>query len=156
MSKAFALAGGRVGYLAAAPELVDALRLVRLPYHLSTPTQAVARAALAHASTMLGHSRRDQGRAGPHRRRADHPGLPAGPERRQLRPVRWPRRRGRHLAALLEQGVLVRNVGIRHHLRVTAGTPPETTAFLDAMRALPATHRYGVADPDSVPEGARA
>ena len=49
MSKAFGLAGARVGYLAAAPALVDALRVVRLPYHLSAVTQAVARAALAHA-----------------------------------------------------------------------------------------------------------
>src|SRR5690606_29074943 len=54
MSKAFALAGVRVGYLAAAPAVVDALRLVRLPYHLSAVTQAVARVALAHAGELLG------------------------------------------------------------------------------------------------------
>lgn len=52
MSKAFAYAGARVGYLAAAPEIVDALRVVRLPYHLSAVTQAVARAALAHAGPL--------------------------------------------------------------------------------------------------------
>ena len=54
MSKAFALAGARLGYLAAAPELCDALRVVRLPYHLSAVTQAVARAALRHAEELLG------------------------------------------------------------------------------------------------------
>ena len=53
MSKAFAFAGGRLGYLAAAPAFVDALRIVRLPYHLSAITQAVARVALAHAGEML-------------------------------------------------------------------------------------------------------
>ncbi|MBN9184067.1 MAG: histidinol-phosphate transaminase, partial [Microbacterium sp.] len=53
MSKAFAFAGARVGYLAADPAIVDALRLVRLPYHLSALTQAAATAALRHASTML-------------------------------------------------------------------------------------------------------
>ena len=53
MSKAFAFAGGRLGYLAAAPAFVDALRIVRLPYHLSALTQAVARVALAHAPEML-------------------------------------------------------------------------------------------------------
>src|SRR6476646_4035995 len=53
MSKAFALAGGRLGYLAADPALVDALRLVRMPYHLSAVSQAVARVALRHADTML-------------------------------------------------------------------------------------------------------
>ena len=54
MSKAFAFAGGRLGYLAAAPAVVDALQLVRLPYHLSVLTQAAARAALRHASATLG------------------------------------------------------------------------------------------------------
>ena len=54
MSKAFALAGARLGYLAAAPELCDALRVVRLPYHLSAVTQAVAGAALRHADELLG------------------------------------------------------------------------------------------------------
>ena len=53
MSKAFAFAGGRLGYLAASPAFVDALRIVRLPYHLSAVTQAVARVALAHADEML-------------------------------------------------------------------------------------------------------
>ena len=54
MSKAFALAGARLGYLAAAPEICDALRVVRLPYHLSAVTQAVASAALRHADELLG------------------------------------------------------------------------------------------------------
>ncbi len=53
MSKAFAFAGGRLGYLAAAPAVVDALQLVRLPYHLSVLTQAAARAALRHADATL-------------------------------------------------------------------------------------------------------
>ena len=54
MSKAFAFAGGRLGYLAAAPAFIDALLLVRLPYHLSVVTQAAARAALRHADETLG------------------------------------------------------------------------------------------------------
>ena len=53
MSKAFALAGARVGYLAAAPEICDGLRVVRLPYHLSAVTQGVACAALRHADELL-------------------------------------------------------------------------------------------------------
>src|SRR5207244_10658941 len=53
MSKAFARAGGRVGCLAADPAVREALLLVRLPYHLSAVTQAVARAALAHAAEPL-------------------------------------------------------------------------------------------------------
>ena len=53
MSKAFAMAGARIGYLAAAPAVVGALQLVRLPYHLSAITQAVARVALAHTGELL-------------------------------------------------------------------------------------------------------
>ena len=53
MSKAFAFAGGRLGYLAAAPAVIDALLLVRLPYHLSALTQAAASAALRHADDTL-------------------------------------------------------------------------------------------------------
>ena len=67
MSKAFAFAGGRLGYLAAAPAFVDALRIVRLPYHLSAVTQAVARVALAHAPEMLAAV--DRAAGGPRRRR---------------------------------------------------------------------------------------
>ena len=54
MSKAFALAGARLGYLVASPQVVDAVQLVRLPYHLSAVTQAVARTALRHAPELLG------------------------------------------------------------------------------------------------------
>ena len=68
MSKAFAMAGLRLGYLAADPAVVDAVQLVRLPYHLSALTQAVARVALAHAPELLGQRGGDQGRAGPDRR----------------------------------------------------------------------------------------
>ncbi|WP_280248880.1 histidinol-phosphate transaminase, partial [Nocardia abscessus] len=54
MSKAFAFAGGRLGYLVAAPAVIDAMLLVRLPYHLSVVTQVAARAALRHADETLG------------------------------------------------------------------------------------------------------
>ena len=53
MSKAFGMAGLRLGYLAADPAVVDALQLVRLPYHLSSLTQAAARTALAHTDALL-------------------------------------------------------------------------------------------------------
>ncbi len=67
MSKAFALAGARLGYLAAAKEITDAIRVVRLPYHLSAVTQAVARVALRHADELLARVDDLRGRAGPHR-----------------------------------------------------------------------------------------
>ena len=56
MSKAFALAGARLGYLAADPSICDAIRVVRLPYHLSAVTQATALAALRHAPSCSARS----------------------------------------------------------------------------------------------------
>ncbi|MEN0130147.1 MAG: histidinol-phosphate transaminase [Brevundimonas sp.] len=133
MSKAFGLAGARVGYLAAASELVDALRVVRLPYHLSAVTQAVARAALAHSAELMAQvgSLRD--------------------ERDAL--VTWLRGHGLKVAdsdanfvlfglfddrhaiwqGLLDRGVLIREVGPQGWLRVSVGTPQETAAFKDAL-----------------------
>ncbi len=121
MSKAFGFAGLRLGYLAADPAVVDAVQLVRLPYHLSALTQAAARVALAHAPELLASvdaikAERDRIVAALPARRADR-----GAERRQLRAVRPVRRRGRGLAGLLDRGVLVRDVGLPGWLRVTAG-----------------------------------
>ena len=141
MSKAFALAGGRLGYLVAAPEVIDALRLVRMPYHLSSQTQAVARAALAHRASLLAEVeaikvQRD--------RIVDvlaAQGFPPVPSDANFVLFGGLADASRTWETLLAHGVLVRDVGIPHHLRVTAGTPEETTAFLDAMAALPTDHR---------------
>ncbi|GAA2742252.1 histidinol-phosphate transaminase [Terrabacter aerolatus] len=140
MSKAFAFAGGRLGYLVAAPELVDALRLVRLPYHLSSPTQTIARIALEHADVMLGtveviKHQRDRiverlAELGARPVASDSNFVLFGGLRDEV--ATW--------QALLDAGVLVRDMGIAHHLRVTAGDPDETTAFLEAMTRLAPTH----------------
>ncbi|MFB2555150.1 histidinol-phosphate transaminase [Herbiconiux liangxiaofengii] len=136
MSKAFAFAGARVGYLAADPAVTDALRLVRLPYHLSALTQAAAVAALSHAPAMLAmvddiKAQRD--------RMVD--GLT------ELGYQPWPTTANFVLFGgvddpewlwqqLLDRGIIIRNLSIPGHLRVSAGTAAETTAFLDAMREL--------------------
>jgi histidinol-phosphate aminotransferase len=133
MSKAFALAGARLGYLAASDEVCQALRLVRLPYHLSTLTQAAACAALGHAEELLStvaaiKAQRD--------RIVDAlPAMGLSPVPSDANfvlfggladaPATW--------RALLHRGVLIRDVGMTHHLRVTAGTEPETTRFLTAL-----------------------
>ncbi|PKW28280.1 histidinol-phosphate transaminase [Phycicoccus duodecadis] len=140
MSKAFALAGGRVGYLAADPALVDALRLVRMPYHLSTPTQAVALAALAHADLML--ETVDAVRAQRDRIVDEIARMGLSPVPSDANFVLFGGLADSHATwqGLLDRGVLVRDVGIAHYLRVTAGTPEETSAFLDALAALVPTH----------------
>ena len=139
MSKAFAFAGARLGYLAADPAVIDALRLVRLPYHLSAFTQAAAEAALDHSEELLEtvadiQVQRDRllvelAELGydPYRSDANFV-LFAGVEDPNAM-----------FEALLTRGILVRNVGIPNTLRVTAGTPSETTAFLEALADL--SHR---------------
>jgi histidinol-phosphate aminotransferase len=144
MSKAFALAGARVGYLAADAALCDALRLVRLPYHLSSLTQAAALAALSQAPLLLATV--DAIREQRDRVVQALPAIPTGGAALVAVPsdanfvlfggladaqATW--------QALLDQGVLVRDVGIPGHLRVTAGTPDETTAFLSALARTFAT-----------------
>jgi len=148
MSKAFALAGARVGYLAADPDLVDALRLVRMPYHLSDPTQAVALAAIRHDASLLAtveaiKAQRD-------RIVAELAGLGYPPVPSDANFVLYGGLADAHATwqALLARGVLVRDVGIPHHLRVTAGTPQESSTFLRAMADLPDSHRQHARDPE--------
>jgi histidinol-phosphate aminotransferase len=146
MSKAFALAGARVGYLAADPDLVDALRLVRMPYHLSDPTQAVALAAIRHDTSLLAtveavKQQRD-------RIVAELVGLGYPPVPSDANFVLFGGLADARATweALLDRGVLVRDVGIPNHLRVTAGTPDETSAFLHAMADLSDSHRQHARD----------
>ena len=141
MSKAFALAGGRLGYLAAAPELTQALRLVRLPYHLSAPTQAVACAALEHADGLLATVKRIKAQRD--RLVTELAGMGLAPVPSDANFVLFGGLADERVTwqALLDRGILIRDVGIAHHLRVTAGTPQETGAFLSAMRSLAPTHR---------------
>ena len=133
MSKAFALAGARLGYLAADPAICDAIRVVRLPYHLSAVTQATALAALRHAPELLG--RVDDLRA----------------ERDAT--VAWLREQGFEVAdsdanfvlfgrfadrhavwqGLVDRGVLIRETGPDGWLRVSIGTADEMAAFRQAL-----------------------
>jgi len=157
MSKAFALAGGRLGYLVAAPEVVDALRLVRMPYHLSSPTQAIARAALAHRSSLLAEVEAIKEQRDRIVKTLAAQGFPPVPSDANFVLFGGLVDAAHTWKALLDHGVLVRDVGIAHHLRVTAGTPAETTAFLDAMAALPVDHRcQPVPVPSVVSQGAPA
>ena len=138
MSKAFAFAGARVGYLAADPAVVDALRLVRLPYHLSAFTQAAAEAALDHAEALLatvGDIRLQRDRLISELRMLGFDPYRSDSNFVLFGGVSDPERT---FTELLSRGVLVRNVGIPNTLRVTAGTEAETSAFLDALAELQA------------------
>lgn len=133
MSKAFGMAGLRLGYLAASRELVGLLRVVRLPYHLSATTQAAALAALGHREELMSQvaslrSERDALVAWLRERGltaydSDSNFVLFGPfqDRRAI------------FEALLERGVLIRVVGPAGYLRVCVGTPDEMDAFRAAL-----------------------
>jgi len=133
MSKAFSAAGVRLGYVAAAPAVVDALRVVRLPYHLSALTQAAALALLGHAPRLL--ARVDELRTG-------RDALCDWLVRRGLSVAEsdanfclFGRFADRHAIwqGLLDRGVLIRETGPEGWLRVTVGTPGEVAAFQQAL-----------------------
>ncbi|WP_291053510.1 histidinol-phosphate transaminase [Herbiconiux sp.] len=136
MSKAFAFAGARLGYLAADPAVTDALRLVRLPYHLSALTQAAAVAALAHAPEMLAmvdDIKEQRDRIVSTLTDLGYTPWPSAANFVLFGGVENPEQLWQQL---LDRGIIIRNLSIPNHLRVSAGTRAETTAFLDAMREL--------------------
>ncbi|GAA2724788.1 MULTISPECIES: histidinol-phosphate transaminase [Streptomyces] len=136
MSKAFGAAGLRLGYLAADPAVVDAVQLVRLPYHLSAVTQATALAALEHTDTLLGYV--EQLKAERDRLVTELRAMGCEVTDSDANFVQFGVFDDAHATwqALLDHGVLVRDNGVPGRLRVTAGTPAENDAFLDAMRAV--------------------
>lgn len=133
MSKAFALAGGRVGYLAASREIVDACRVVRLPYHLSAQTQAVARVALRHADVLLAKVRELVAAARDFEQWARGRGYSVVDSVANF--TLFGRFADRHAVwqGLLERGVLIRETGPDGYLRASAGTPEEMDALRRAL-----------------------
>lgn len=139
MSKAFAFAGGRLGYLVAAPAFIDAMLLVRLPYHLSVVTQAAARAALRHADETLGSvaelaSERDRVSA-----ELDRMGYTVVPSDANFVLFGLFEDAARTWQHYLDEGVLIRDVGIPGHLRATIGLAAENDELLRVSRKLAST-----------------
>jgi histidinol-phosphate aminotransferase len=136
MSKAFGMAGLRLGYLAAAAAVVDAVHLVRLPYHLSALSQAAARAALAHASELLRTVEQIKAQRDRLVTELTALGLAVAPSDANFVLFGGLSDAGQVWSKLLDRGVLVRDVGLPGWLRVTAGTATETTVFLAALREV--------------------
>ncbi|MEU7580481.1 histidinol-phosphate transaminase [Streptomyces sp. NPDC041068] len=136
MSKAFGAAGLRLGYLAADPAVVDAVQLVRLPYHLSAVTQATALAALEHTDTLLKYV--EQLKAERDRLVTELRAMGYEVTDSDANFVQFGRFADSHEVwqRILDRGVLVRDNGVPGWLRVSAGTPAENDAFLDAVREL--------------------
>jgi histidinol-phosphate aminotransferase len=136
MSKAFAFAGGRLGYLIADPAVVDALLLVRLPYHLSSITQVAARAALRHADDTLGSVAKLIAERNRVSKALTGLGFRVIPSDANFilfgdfadAPRAWQR--------YLDAGVLIRDVGIPGFLRATTGLAAENDVLLDTSAEL--------------------
>jgi histidinol-phosphate aminotransferase len=120
--------------------VVDGLRLVRLPYHLSALTQATALRALAHVGELMDHiaaTERERERvAAALGGMAGVEVMPSDANFLCFSTAIAPRRLWR---GLLDRGVLVRDVSgyptLDRHLRVTIGTPAENDIFLRALAA---------------------
>ena len=137
MSKAFAFAGARVGYLVAQPEVIDACLITRLPYHLSSVTQAIAEVALTHSTALMA----EVAQLKVERERVCAAlialGYAVAPSAanfllfsgfKRTSPEIW--------KELVDAGILIRDVGITGYLRVTIGTPAENERFLATLKAL--------------------
>jgi histidinol-phosphate aminotransferase len=140
MSKAFGAAGLRLGYFAAHPAVVDAVQLVRLPYHLSAVTQATALAALEHTDTLLGYV--EQLKAERDRLSTELAGLGYEVTASDANFIQFGRFEDSHdmWRKILGHGVLVRDNGVPGWLRVSVGTPEENDTFLEAARTLMKEH----------------
>ena len=137
MSKAFAFAGARVGYLVSDVAVKDAMMIVRLPYHLSALTQAAAQVAIDHRAELLGGVATIIAARESVVKALEDMGLTTIASSanfvlfsgfKQESPQLW--------AALLEKGVLIRDVGLSGYLRVTIGNEAENTLFISALKEL--------------------
>ena len=137
MSKAFSFAGVRLGYLVANPAVIQALFLVRLPYHLSAITQAAAEVALEYREELLSNVAslvEERERVKSELEALD---LHVVPSKANFllfsgfdipAPLLW--------KSLLDAGVLIRDVGLSGYLRVTIGNEAENTLFIKAVTAI--------------------
>ncbi|WPF65394.1 MULTISPECIES: histidinol-phosphate transaminase [unclassified Corynebacterium] len=136
MSKAFDFAGGRLGYLVAAPAMIEAIMLVRLPYHLSTLSQVAAVAALEHAEETLATVRKIVAERERVAAALAKMGAVVVPSESNFLLFGGVAEAASTWQQFLDRGVLIRDVGIAGHLRVTIGTPEENDAFLQAAREI--------------------
>lgn len=137
MSKAFSFAGVRLGYLVADKSVIDALFLVRLPYHLSAITQAAAEVALEYRDELLGNVATLVAQREWVKNQLEDLGLVVVPSKANFllfsgfdipAPTLW--------KSLLDAGVLIRDVGLSGYLRVTIGSEAENKLFITALTTI--------------------
>ncbi|KFI61484.1 histidinol-phosphate transaminase [Bifidobacterium cuniculi] len=150
MSKAFAFAGARVGYLAASAGIIDCMRIVRMPYHLSAVTQAAALAGFDNTAEQLSqvaHLRETRNETAAWLREQTYRGIPLQVAPSQSNFLMFGGHfddRGLIFDEMLKRGVLIRVVGPEGWLRVCMGTDEEMKVFrkalTESLRAAEAAH----------------
>ncbi|HEY7699574.1 MAG TPA: histidinol-phosphate transaminase [Vicinamibacteria bacterium] len=133
-SKALALAGLRLGYLLAAPELAVEMRKAQQPYPLNRISIEAARVAAAHGAILRERaSRIARERDGVYDRMKAIPGIDVYPSKGNFLLFRTPLGAKGTFDALLARGILVRDVSahprLPEMLRVAIGAPEENEAF---------------------------
>ncbi|MEZ2188821.1 histidinol-phosphate transaminase [Corynebacterium sp. CCM 9204] len=151
MSKAFDFAGGRLGYFVAAPAFIDAVMLVRLPYHLSTLSQAAAIVALKHSGDTLATVARIAAERDRVVAALEQIGYDVVPSRSNFIFFGHFDDAGAAWRAFLDAGVLIRDVGVPHRLRATIGLDSENDAFIAAARDIAAATGIGDAASTTTP-----
>lgn len=136
MSKAFDFAGGRLGYFVADPAFVEAVMLVRLPYHLSVLSQAAATVALRHSADTLATVEKIAAERERVANRLRELGYTVLPSESNFLFFGCFTDQHRVWEQFLDREVLIRDVGVAGHLRLTVGLPEENSAFLAVAEAL--------------------
>jgi histidinol-phosphate aminotransferase len=138
-SKAYGLAGLRIGYLFGPPGHVAEMNKVRQPFNTNSLAQAAAAAALddeRHLRRVVRVNRREKRLL---EEELGKLGLPTLPSEANFLLVQVGRDGGEVYQELLRKGVITRPMGgygYPHHLRVTVGTPDENRVFLEKIREV--------------------
>ena len=139
MSKAFAFAGARLGYLVGHPAIVKAALITRLPYHLSSLTQAAAEVALDFHGLLQGEIQTLIAERSRIEAEISSLGMISTPSAANFILFRgFATDSNTAWQFFLDRGVLIRDNGLRGFLRVTVGKPEENDRFIAALRELAA------------------
>ncbi len=135
-SKAYGLAGLRVGYSLSHPDVADLLNRIRQPFNVSVPALAAAAAALDDREHLKATIELNGASVQHIRLGLSRLGIKAPATAGNFVLADFGRPAAPVSESLLRQGVIVRpvgNYGLENHLRITTGTAAQNDRLLEAM-----------------------
>ncbi len=138
-SKAYGLAGLRIGYGIASNQITDLVNRVRQPFNVSQVAQMGALAALEDPEHITRSQELNQKQMQQLCTACDELGLPYIPSVANFLTIEFGQHAAKIQQSLLQQGIIVRpldNYGMPHHLRVTIGRSHEVDQLIDAIKML--------------------